>query len=103
MRPILVLAGLLAYLLLALGLRIALQRRATGHSGFQGIEGAPLSIGWFAGVSFIVAIALSAAAPLLGIAGLDHAFFTPSTAGDVAGVALLAIGTGGTWWAQSAM
>lgn len=63
-----------AYLVLAFGVRSVVQRRRTGSSGFHGISGRPGSVEWVAGISFVVALVLGAAAPLLAIAGVIEPF-----------------------------
>lgn len=61
------LAFYLLFLLLAFGLRTAVQLRRTGSSGFQGISGRPGSAEWIGGVLFVVAVALGLAAPVLDL------------------------------------
>lgn len=92
------------YGVLTFGVRIAVQIRRTGSSGFHGVGGRPGSAEWFAGVGFVVALAVGFAAPLLAlldavepIAALD------TTAAHVAGVALAAAGIVATFVAQVAM
>jgi protein-S-isoprenylcysteine O-methyltransferase Ste14 len=55
------------YLALAFGLRTYLQWRLTGATGFKGIGGRPGSVEWLAGVGFVAALALGAAAPVLAL------------------------------------
>jgi hypothetical protein len=45
-----------AYLFLAFGLRILIQIRRTGSSGFHGLGGRPGSAEWVAGIGFILAL-----------------------------------------------
>ena len=92
------------YLLLAFGLRGAVQWCRTGSSGFNGI---PLQGGmaeWSGGVLLIAAFVLAVLAPLLDrrgllgpIAGLD------SGAGHAVGFVLYTLGVAGTLYAQFAM
>ncbi len=92
------------WFLLAVALRVLIQLRRTGSSGFRGISGRAGSAEWIGGVLFVVAIALGVAAPvcdLLDVAepigALDRA------AGHVAGLVLFAAGLAGTVAAQLAM
>lgn len=92
------------YMALAFGLRTAMQLRRTGSSGFEGISGRPGSAEWWAGVLFVVAIAVGVAAPVLALTGVAE----PIPALDVsavhgAGIALFAVGLAGTLAAQVAM
>ena len=93
-----------AYLTLAFGLRSLLQRRATGSTGFVGIGGRPGSVEWLAGILFVVALAMGAAAPLLALADV----LAPLSALDRpalqwVGVGLALAGIAGTLYAQLAM
>jgi protein-S-isoprenylcysteine O-methyltransferase Ste14 len=92
------------YLALAFGVRILLQVRRTGSTGFSGLSGRPGSVEWLAGVGFVLALAVGAAAPVLAlldvvepIAGLDV------TAVHVAGTLLAVTGIAATFYAQLAM
>jgi protein-S-isoprenylcysteine O-methyltransferase Ste14 len=92
------------YLVLAFGLRTLIQLRRTGSTGFHGIGGRPGSPEWIAGVGFVLALALGAAAPILAlldviepIAALDV------TAVHVVGVVLTVLGIAATLYAQIAM
>ncbi len=89
---------------LTFGVRTLVQIRRTGSSGFHGVGGRPGSAEWFAGVGFVVALAVGFTAPLLAlldvvepIAALD---VTPL---HVAGVALAVAGIATTFAAQVAM
>jgi protein-S-isoprenylcysteine O-methyltransferase Ste14 len=93
-----------AYLVLTFGLRILIQLRRTGSTGFHGLGGRPGSAEWIAGVGFTVALLVGAAAPVLAlldvvepIAALD------TTAVHVAGLVLAVAGIGLTFYAQVAM
>jgi len=92
------------YMALAFGLRTIIQLHRTGSSGFEGVSGRPGSAEWWAGVLFVIAIAVGVAAPLLALTGLVE----PIAALDVAavhgiGIALFALGLLGTLAAQMAM
>jgi protein-S-isoprenylcysteine O-methyltransferase Ste14 len=98
------LAAYLLYLALAFGLRTVIQLRRTGQSGFKGVSGRPPSAEWFAGVLFVVALLVGAAAPVLAlvdtvepIEGLD------TRAAHAAGIVLFLLGLGATLAAQFAM
>ena len=92
------------YLGLAFGLRTALQIRRTGSSGFKGISGSPGSLEWTAGVLFVLALALGAAAPALDLAGtLEPVDALDVPVGHAAGLCLFGLGLVGTLAAQSAM
>jgi protein-S-isoprenylcysteine O-methyltransferase Ste14 len=92
------------YMALAFGLRTAIQLRRTGSSGFEGVSGRPGSAEWWAGVLFVVAIAVGIAAPLLALLGVVEPLAAlDATAVHVAGVVLFALGLAGTLAAQVAM
>jgi hypothetical protein len=70
------------YLAFAFGVRTWLQIRRTGSSGFKGVSGKFGSPEWLAGVLFVVALLIGAAAPVLAltdivepIAALDKTAF----------------------------
>jgi protein-S-isoprenylcysteine O-methyltransferase Ste14 len=92
------------YLSLAFVLRTAIQVRQTGSSGFHGVGGRPGSAEWLAGVGFVVALLLGAAAPVLALAdvvGPIEALDTSTL--QVVGVVLSAAGIAATVYAQVAM
>ena len=92
------------YMALAFGLRTWLQLRRTGESGFKGISGRPGSLEWIAGVLFVVAIAIGAAAPVLDVTGvLDPLDALDSAGVRATGVAIFVVGLVGTLYAQIAM
>jgi protein-S-isoprenylcysteine O-methyltransferase Ste14 len=64
------LLSLAGYLLLAFGLRSAVQKARTGSTGFKGITGQVGSIEWIGGALFAVALVLGALAPILDLAGI---------------------------------
>lgn len=93
-----------AYLLLAFGLRSLLQWRATGATGFVGIGGRPGSPEWIAGVLFVVALLMGAAAPVLAVAGVLEPVEALDREGvGFAGLALALAGITGTLYSQVAM
>jgi protein-S-isoprenylcysteine O-methyltransferase Ste14 len=102
--PALALVFLALYGLLALGLRMLIQLRRTGSTGFKGVSGAPGSVEWVAGSLLVAAIALCVAGPLLEL--LDAVGPLGPLAGDagvVIGAALAALGIALTIAAQLAM
>ena len=92
------------YLVLAFGLRTLIQVRRTGSSGFHGVGGRPGSAEWLAGVGFVVALVLGAAAPVLALADLiEPVDALDTTALHVVGAALAGGGVAATLLAQLAM
>lgn len=92
------------YLALAFGLRILIQLRRTGSTGFHGIGGRFGSAEWGAGVGFAVALLVGAAAPLLALLDLVEPFAALDvTPVHVAGLALAVAGIAATFYAQVAM
>jgi protein-S-isoprenylcysteine O-methyltransferase Ste14 len=92
------------YLLLAFGLRVLIQLRRTGSTGFHGLGGRPGSAEWIAGVGFTVALLVGAAAPVLALLDVVE----PIGALDVAavhavGIVLAVAGIAATFYAQVAM
>jgi protein-S-isoprenylcysteine O-methyltransferase Ste14 len=103
-RPIVALLLLLVAAAVAFGLRTWRHWRATRTTGFHGISGPVGSARWFGGVLFAVSAALGFVAPLAELAGWVRDIApTKPIALDVAAVALVLSGTGGTYWAQTAM
>lgn len=102
------LAALLLYLAglaVVFGVRTWLHRRRTGSSGFHGISGTRGSLRWWAGVLFLLAIALGAAAPALALAGVVPAPGSSAagrSATDVVAVAGLLLVLLGFAWALAA-
>jgi protein-S-isoprenylcysteine O-methyltransferase Ste14 len=102
--PALGLALFALYGLLACGLRMAVQLRRTGASGFTGLPGVAVSAEWISGLLLALAVVLCVLGPALQLAGA----LNPLAAldGDVAellGVALAALGIAITVVAQFAM
>lgn len=92
------------YLALAFGVRTLLQVRRTGSSGFKGVSGRVGSSEWLAGVLFVVALLIGAAAPVLALADIVEPIAAlDETALHVIGVALFLAGLAGTLAAQVAM
>jgi protein-S-isoprenylcysteine O-methyltransferase Ste14 len=92
------------YLFLTFGLRMLIQVRRTGSTGFHGLGVRPGSAEWVAGVGFTAAVLVGASAPVLAlldvvepIAALD------TTAVHVVGLILAATGIAATFYAQVAM
>ena len=95
------LALLAVFGLLGIVWRAWLQRRRTGSTGFHGIGGTIGSVEWFAGVGFVVALALSVVGPLLQLCqtiaplpGLQVDWI------QIVGIALAVLGIVLTVWAQ---
>lgn len=98
------LGAYMLYMALAFGLRTAIQLRRTGSSGFEGVSGRPGSVEWLAGVLFVVAIAIGAAAPLLALVDIAEPLAVLDTSAVyVVGAALFCAGLAGTLAAQVAM
>ena len=92
------------YMALAFGLRTWLQIRSTGESGFKGISGRLGSLEWIAGVLFVVALAVGAAAPVLDVTDAIEPLDALDSAGVRAtGIAIFVVGLVGTLFAQVAM
>lgn len=92
------------YLALAFGLRVLIQLRRTGSTGFHGLGGRPGSAEWVAGVGFTVALLVGAAAPVLALLDLVEPFAALDvTALHVAGIVLAVAGIAATFYAQVAM
>ncbi len=92
------------YLALAFGLRVLIQLRRTGSTGFHGLGGRPGSAEWVAGVGFTVALLVGAAAPLLALLDLVEPFAALDVAAvHVAGLVLAIAGIAATFYAQVAM
>jgi protein-S-isoprenylcysteine O-methyltransferase Ste14 len=92
------------YLVLAFGLRSAVQMRRTGSTGFRGISGPPGSLEWSAGVLFGVALIVGVLAPVLDVAGaLEPIDVLDGPVGHALGLALFGLGLAATLYAQLAM
>lgn len=86
---------------LAFGLRTLVALRRTGDSGFRGISGTPLSLEWWAGVLFAVALLVGVAAPVADLAGVPR--LVESSAVTAAGLVIALVGIGATLAAQLSM
>lgn len=94
----------IAYLAIAFGLRSLIQWRATGATGFVGLGGRPGSAEWLAGASFVVALTMGAAAPVLALlAALEPVDALDGSLGHWLGGLLALTGIAGTVAAQLAM
>jgi protein-S-isoprenylcysteine O-methyltransferase Ste14 len=92
------------YLTIAFGVRTAIQLRRTGSTGFHGVGGRPGSAEWLAGVGFVVAIVLGAAAPVVARADLVEPIEALDTGVlHALGIALAVLGIAATFYAQVAM
>jgi protein-S-isoprenylcysteine O-methyltransferase Ste14 len=89
--------------LTAFGLRMLIQLRRTGDSGFRAQTTEFGSAEWWARVLFIGALALSLAAPIADMAGLSRFDALDSPAVAVFGTVLAVIGIVITLWAQLGM
>lgn len=102
--PELALAFWLAFFLLAIVGRAALQYRRTGSTGLIGISAAAGSREWFGGVLFAAAIVAGVAAPILELAGAGGVYEDLDTTGvHVGGIVLFALGLAGIVASQLAM
>jgi protein-S-isoprenylcysteine O-methyltransferase Ste14 len=102
--PELALAFWLAFFLLAIVARAALQYRRTGSTGLIGISATAGSLEWFGGVLFAGAIVAGVAAPILDLADTGGAYEDLDTTGvHVAGIVLFALGLAATIASQLAM
>lgn len=101
MREIIAAASILLYFALVFALRMALFRRATGTSSF--VATTKTRAETIAGALLALGTAAALFAPLGAWSGLDPLLYTPTSFTDAAAIALLILGTAGTWWAQSAM
>jgi protein-S-isoprenylcysteine O-methyltransferase Ste14 len=102
--PALGLALLGLYGLLAFGLRMAIQVRRTGSTGFKGFRGASRPVEWIAGILFVSAIALCLGGIVLELIGaLDPIEAIEGGVSEVLGVVLAAIGIVTTTLAQLVM
>jgi protein-S-isoprenylcysteine O-methyltransferase Ste14 len=102
--PGLALVFLLVYLLLAFGVRIAVQLRITGSTGVVGLSGSPGSAEWLGGTLFLAGLvlvplgcALDLADAIAPIDALD------GDARHAIAIALFALGCAGPFYAQLAM
>jgi protein-S-isoprenylcysteine O-methyltransferase Ste14 len=89
---------------LAVVVRVLLQRRQTGTTGLRSISGRPGSPEWLGGIAFLCSIALGVGGPLLDVTGaLDPIGGLDGTGAHVAGLVLYALGLAGVVWSQRVM
>lgn len=91
------------YAVIAFGLRTLLQWRNTGDGGFRGLSGHALSLEWWAGVLFVVAILAGVLAPVLALVGLEPVALLDHRAVALTGVGLAVVGIAATFGAQAQM
>ena len=92
------------YMALAFGLRVLIQLRRTGSTGFHGIGGRPGSAEWLVGVGFVAAALFGLAAPVLALLGwVEPISALDTSAVHVLGTALALLGIAATLYAQLAM
>jgi protein-S-isoprenylcysteine O-methyltransferase Ste14 len=102
--PILALALLGLYGLLAVGIRMAVQVSRTGSTGFNGLRGGSGLVERMAGVLLAMSAALVIVGPILELAGaLDPIRVLVGALADILGVALATVGIGITTIAQFVM
>jgi protein-S-isoprenylcysteine O-methyltransferase Ste14 len=101
--PALGLALLALYALLAFGVRIVVQVRRTGSTGFKGLRGAS-GFERIGGLLFALAVVLCVAGPVLQLVGaLSSVEALDGESGDILGVVLASLGIAITSVAQFAM
>ena len=99
--PLAALGLFAAFAALGFGWRSWEQRRRTGSTGFRGISGRPGTVEWFAGVGFIVAMAVAFFGPVLQLIGVTsppavlHASWIQFT-----GITIAVVGIFATVYAQ---
>ena len=93
----------LLFLVVAFGARTVIQRRRTGDTGLRLDAGPVGSVRWWAKLAFLAAIGLCAAAPVVGIAGMNPLPWLDFAVVRWAGLALALLGIAGTAAAQLAM
>jgi protein-S-isoprenylcysteine O-methyltransferase Ste14 len=102
--PALGLALFALYGLLACGLRMAVQLRRTGASGFTGLPGVAVSAEWISGLLLALAVVFCVLGPALQLAGALNSLTVPDGAvAELLGVALAVLGIAITVVAQFAM
>lgn len=102
--PALGLALLALFGVLAVGLRMAVQLRRTGSTGFKGLHEASGPVERIGGSLFALALALCIAGPVLQLAGMLHAIDALHGEGaKILGVVLAAVGIVSVSIAQFAM
>jgi protein-S-isoprenylcysteine O-methyltransferase Ste14 len=92
------------FLLLGVALRMLIQRRLTGSSGFAGIRARPFSLAWAGNMLFVAGLVMGALAPPLASAGIHPPLAVldqPPVAW--AGFSIFAVALSLMLWAQLAM
>lgn len=100
-------AALVLYLIwamLAFGWRAVVHRRRTGDTGFRGLSGRPVTVEWWAGVLFLVAMVAGLAAPAAELIGLlQPVGWLEGGRLQAIGLAIALAGVAGTLAAQATM
>jgi protein-S-isoprenylcysteine O-methyltransferase Ste14 len=97
--PVIALVLFAVFAILGFGWRSWVQRRRTGSTGFKGISGRPGSVEWWAGVGFVIALVLGAAAPALQWVGLAEPVLSAPEV-HVLGIVIAIAGIAATVYAQ---
>jgi protein-S-isoprenylcysteine O-methyltransferase Ste14 len=93
-----------AFVALAIGVRVALQLRHSGSTGFHGFQGRPGSTEWWAFVLYLLGFALAPLALLLALLGVLEPIPALDRAGaHVAGVVLACFSIVAVFLSQGAM
>ena len=99
--PVVALVLFAVFGLLGFGWRSWLQHRRTGSTGFRGISGRIGSVEWFAGVGFVLSMAVAVFAPALQLAGVLYPVgFLHAPWIQITGIALALVGIAATVYAQ---
>jgi protein-S-isoprenylcysteine O-methyltransferase Ste14 len=94
----------LVFGILAVLVRAVIQKRRSGAFGVRGLSGRPGSVEWFGGISFVLAIVLGVAAPVLAAAdAVEPVEALDTTPVHLAGIVLYGLGLAGVIVAQRAM
>ncbi|HYJ56416.1 MAG TPA: isoprenylcysteine carboxylmethyltransferase family protein [Mycobacterium sp.] len=102
--PAIALALFAVFAVLGFGWRSWVQRHRTGSTGFKGVSGRPGSVEWFAGVGFVVAIAVAVIAPALQWSGVVSPLSVLHAAWiQILGIVIATVGIAATVYAQLGM
>jgi protein-S-isoprenylcysteine O-methyltransferase Ste14 len=102
--PELALALLVVYFAIGFVGRVLIQLRMTGSTGVAGISGRPGSAEWLGGVLFLLALVVLPLGVVLDMTGsIGRIAAVDGGAGHAIGIALFALGSAGTFYAQLAM
>jgi protein-S-isoprenylcysteine O-methyltransferase Ste14 len=100
-------AALILYVVfvaLTVGVRVAIQVRRTGSTGFHRFRGEPGSAEWWAGILFLLGVVLAPLAPLLALLGvLEPIPALDGSVGHTVGLILTVAGILAVFLAQLAM